>query len=104
MIVRMWRCYTTPENAGPFEALVESDILPRLKRVRGFISGELLRRDLLQEVEFVAISYYDSLDSLRSLAGDDFGQLLIPESAQSMLIHFDRRASFYTVAVDMRPD
>jgi antibiotic biosynthesis monooxygenase len=104
MIVRMWRCYTTPENAGAFEALVDSDIRPRLEKVKGFVSGDLLRRDLLQEVEFVAISYYDSLDSVRSVTGEDFGQLLIPESALSMLIRFDKRASFYNVSRDLKQD
>ena|ERR1700743_1350937 len=104
MVVRMWRCFTTPENARAFEALVESDILPRLQRAKGFISGDILRRDLLQEVEFVAISYYDSLDAVRAVTGEDFGQLLVPESALSILIRFDKRASFYTVAIELKRD
>jgi len=100
MIARMWRCSTTPQNAEPFEAFVRSDILPRLEQIKGFISGQLLRRDLLEEVEFVGVTYFDSLESLRAMAGDDIGELFIPESAVDLLIQFDKRASLFTVILE----
>jgi hypothetical protein len=104
MIARMWHCYTTPENANALEALIQAEVLPRLQVVKGFISGQLLRRDLLKEVEFVGISYFDSLDSIRAVAGEDFGQLLLPDGAHDLLLRFDKRASFYNISLDMKND
>lgn len=102
MIARMWRCYTTRENADALEAVIKLDILPRLEQIRGFMSGQLLRRDLLREVEFIGLTYFDSLESVRAAAGDDFGQPLMPESVHHLLLHFDKRASFYTISIDLK--
>jgi hypothetical protein len=100
MIARMWHCYTTPENADALEKRIQSEIIPRLNQIKGFQSGQLLRRNLLQEVEFVGITYFDSLDPLRALVGEDFGQLLLSEDALRLLLRFDKRASFYTIPID----
>jgi len=96
MITRLWHGYTTIENAEAFEAVIKRDILPRLERVKGFQGMQLLHRDLLHEVEFISLTYFDALESIRAAAGEDFGQPIIPNAAQGLLIRYDKRTSFYS--------
>lgn len=100
MITRLWQGYTTPENADAYESFIRTDVFPKLLEVRGFINGKLLRRELFQEVEFVAISHFDSLDSVRAAAGEEFGYIIIPEAGRKLLSRFDQRVAIYEVVVE----
>jgi heme-degrading monooxygenase HmoA len=104
MITRLWHGYTTPENADAYEALVRSEILPDFQRAKGFLGGELLRRDLLDEVEFVGLTYFDSLESMRAFAGEDFGHSIVSESARKLLSSFDQRTALYSVVLSDKLD
>jgi hypothetical protein len=103
MITRLWQGYTTLENADAYEAFVRDEILPQLREIRGFLGGKLLRRNLFQEVEFVALTHFDSLESVRAAAGDDYGYTLIPESGRKLLSRFDQRVAIYEVVVQDGP-
>jgi hypothetical protein len=100
MITRLWRGYTTPENADAYEKHVRLEIFPQLRSVRGFLGGNLLRRNLFQEVEFVALTHFDSLESVRAAAGEEFGYIIIPEVGRKLLSRFDQRVAIYEMVVD----
>ena len=66
---------------------------------RGFLGGKLLRRNLFQEVEFVALTHFDSLESVRAAAGEEYGYVIIPETGRKLLSRFDQRVAIYEVVV-----
>lgn len=103
MITRLWQGYTTPENADAYESFIRIEVFPKLREIRGFMGGKLLRRDLFQEVEFVAITHFDSLESVRAAAGEEFGYILIPEAGRKLLSRFDQRVAIYEVVVEEAP-
>lgn len=100
MITRLWQGYTTPENADVYETYVRDEIIPQLLKIRGFLGGRLLRRNLFQEVEFVALTYFDSLESIRAAAGDEFSYTIIPEAGRKLLSRFDQRVAIYEVVLE----
>jgi hypothetical protein len=99
MITRLWQGHTTHENADAYESFIRTEIFPKLQEVRGFLGGKLLRRNLFQEVEFVALTHFDSLDSVRAAAGDEYGCIIIPETGRKLLSRFDQRVAIYEVVV-----
>ena len=56
MIMRVWRGYTSPENADAYERLLKTEILPAIHRVSGYGGAWLLRRNNDAEVEFMTIT------------------------------------------------
>ncbi len=46
MIGRLWRGWTTTENADAYEELLRTRILPGIHRVDGYQGAYLLRRDV----------------------------------------------------------
>jgi hypothetical protein len=50
-------------------------------------------------VEFVALTHFDSLDSVRAAAGDEYGCIIIPETGRKLLSRFDQRVAIYEVVV-----
>jgi len=70
MISRIWHGWTTPGNAYKYEALLKEEIFVGIqnRHIRGFEGIQLLRREVGEEVEFVTIMSFDSLDAVREFA------------------------------------
>ena len=100
MIARVWRGWTTRENADPYQELLGTTVLPGIDRVRGFRGAELLRRDVGDEVEFMTVTRFDSLDAVREFAGDDYEQAVISDEAHRLLARFDERVALYEIAFE----
>jgi heme-degrading monooxygenase HmoA len=102
MIARVWHGWTTASNAAAYEAHFRSDVLAHLGRVAGYRGAELLRREAGEEVEFVAITLFESIDAVRAFAGADYDVAVIAPEARRLLARFDQRAMHYEVLV--RPE
>ncbi len=102
MISRIWHGWTTPSNADVYEALLREEIFVGIKGrdIRGFRSIQLLRRDLGEEAEFITIMEFDSLDSVRAFAGEDYEAAVVPLKARAVLSRFDQRSQHYEVRID----
>ena len=74
MITRIWRGWTTPENADAYQRIVSQEVLPGIaaRNLDGYHGAYLLRRDLGGEVEFATMMLFDSLEQVRGFAGEDY--------------------------------
>jgi heme-degrading monooxygenase HmoA len=101
MLARLWHGWTTPENADAYEAHLRSEVLPGIeRRIEGFRGVYLLRRVAGEEVEFVTVTLWDSLDAVREFAGEDCEVAVVPPEAQRILSHYDERSLHYEVLVE----
>jgi heme-degrading monooxygenase HmoA len=98
MIARVWHGYTTPANADAYEALLKPELLPGVSRANGYRGSYLLRRPVGDEIEFVTILLWESLDAVRALAGPDYETAVIPEERKRYLSRYDAKAAHYEVA------
>ncbi len=98
MIARVWRGYAKPEHADAYESMLKPELLPGLSTVAGYRGSYLLRRQSGDDVEFVTIILWDSLDAVRAVAGADYEKAVIPEERRQYLSRFDDRAAHYEVA------
>lgn len=99
MISRIWHGWTTPANADTYETLLRSEIFEGIqnRKIAGFLEIDLLRRDQPNEVEFVTIMWFESLDAVRAFAGADYEVAVVPPAARAVLSHFDARSAHYEV-------
>lgn len=105
MINRIWHGWTAPKNADAYEALLKEEIFVGIqeREIAGFRGIELFRRESGSEVEFVTLMRFDSLDAVRSFAGEDFDVAVVPPKARALLSHFDERSQHYEVIARMGP-
>jgi heme-degrading monooxygenase HmoA len=101
MILRLWHGWTTPANADRYEQLLRNEIFVgiRERRIAGFRNIQLLRRGLADSVEFVTLMTFDSLDAVRTFAGEDYEVAVVPPQARALLLRFDERSAHYEVLV-----
>ena len=97
MVARVWRGYTKPEHADAYESMLKPELLPGLSRVAGYKGSYLLRRTVGDEVEFVTIIIWESLDAIRAVAGPDVERAVIPEERRQYLARYDDKASHFDI-------
>ena len=103
MICRLWRGWTTLENADVYERIVREEVIPGIeaRAIPGFRHIDLMRRDLGGEVEFQTLMWFDSLDAIKAFVGEDYAVSHVPDAARAVLSRFDDRAAHYEV-IDRR--
>ncbi len=99
MISRIWHGYTTPENADIYETLLKEEIFVgiRNRKISGFVEIQLFRRVLNDEVEFITVMLFDSLEAVRIFAGEEYELSVVPPGARALLKRFDARSQHYEV-------
>ncbi len=99
MISRIWRGWTSRENADAYEELLRTEIFQGIagRSIQGYRGIHLLRRDIDDGVEFVTIMWFDSLDAVRAFAGGDYEVAVVPPKARQLLSRFDGRSAHYQV-------
>jgi heme-degrading monooxygenase HmoA len=104
VIARIWRGWTTPENADAYQRIVSEEVLPSIaaRNLDGYHGAYLLRRDLDGEVEFATITLFDSLEHVRAFAGEDYETAYVPPQARAVLARFDERSAHYDMLLRPR--
>jgi heme-degrading monooxygenase HmoA len=99
MISRIWYGWTTPQNADAYENLLKTEIFPGIlaRNLAGFRRIELLRRSAGEEVEFVTVMWFCSMEAVRAFAGAQWEVAVVPEAARAVLKRFDPLLQHYEV-------
>ena len=99
MIERIWHGWTVPEDADEYERLLREEILSSFadEGIDGYRGARVLRRDADDEVEFVTILRFDSIESVTEFAGEAYRDAHVPPAAREVLKRYDDRARHYEV-------
>jgi heme-degrading monooxygenase HmoA len=97
MIARYWRGWAKPQDVEAYEALLKGKILSGLSAIEGYRGGYVLRREDGDEVEFVVVSFFDSLEAVRRFAGEDYCTPVFEPEARRLLSRIEPKATHYEV-------
>lgn len=103
MIARVWHGYTKSEDADAYEAMLKPELLPGISEVKGYKGSYLLRRDEGNEVGFITIMLWDSIDAIRAFAGLDYETSVVPEERRKYLSHHDAKSAHYEIVSTHKP-
>lgn len=104
MICRVWHGWTNAANADAYENLLREEVFVGIagRSIAGYRGIELLRRSAGDEVEFVTTMWFESLEAVRTFAGEAYEQAVVPPAARALLSHFDARSAHYDVRIPRR--
>ena len=92
-VARTWHGSTSPENADAFEHFLRDKVFPDFeKSLKGYHGAQLLRRKLDDHVEFMTIMWFDSMDSVRLFAGDDYETAHIDPNVEKLLWQYSKKS------------
>jgi len=99
MVARIWRGYTTPENADAYETFLKTEFLPAVatKKIAGYKRFELLRKNNGDEISFITIMWFESIEHIRSFAGEEYEKAVVHPKAQALLKRYDKTSEHYEI-------
>ena len=92
MIVRIWTADALDENAEDYRRHFHDILMPKLRAIDGFISAEALERVTKSHIEFVIITRWENLDSIRAFAGHHEERAVIEPAIRAFAGHHEERA------------
>jgi len=97
MIARIWHGYTRPEHADSYETMLKPELLPGVNKIPGYKGGIVLRRTLGDEIEFITIMVWESIDALQAVAGPNYEAAIIPEDRLKFLSRYDKESAHFEI-------
>jgi len=99
MIARMWHGWTKTADADTYENLLRDEMFPSMRRIQGFEGAYLMRRASGDEVEFVTVTLFTSLDAVRRFAGDNYETAVLHPQAAGLLSRYDAKSVHYEIRI-----
>jgi antibiotic biosynthesis monooxygenase (ABM) superfamily enzyme len=101
MIARIWHGWTKAVNAPVYEKMLRNEIFPGIaaRGIAGYRGAELFTRQDGDEVEFVTLLRFDSMEAVQEFAGPDAGKPVIYPKAEALLIRMDERSQHFRIAM-----
>ncbi len=100
MIARIWHGWTTRENAERYQKLLREEVLLDIARrsIPGYKGAELFSREAENdEMEFITLLRFETLDAVKVFAGKDYERPVIPPDARKLLKRHSERSLHYRV-------
>jgi antibiotic biosynthesis monooxygenase (ABM) superfamily enzyme len=100
MIARIWHGWTKPADAQAYEKLLRDEIFPSIaaRKIEGYRAAELFVRENGDEVEFVTLLRFDSMDAVTEFAGPETSKPVIFPKAEALITRMEQ-ARHYRAAI-----
>ncbi|MDX1494265.1 MAG: antibiotic biosynthesis monooxygenase [Longimicrobiales bacterium] len=99
MIVRTWKGRVKPGKGREYVTFLEKEIFPQISALPGSLGARVLRRVEGSGEEYLVMSEWRDLESVRAFADDDLGVAVVEPEAQALLAEYDGRVAHYEVVL-----
>jgi len=99
-IVRVWRGYGKEAGVDRYcREHFPNSVLPQLNSIDGFVEAKVLTRPERGETELVVATTWQSIESVKAFAGEDYDKAVVEPVVRELLNRFDERVAHFTVAL-----
>ena len=100
VIARIWHGWTTRENAEKYEKLLREEVLLEIaqRAIPGYKGAELFVREAENdEIEFITLLRFETLDAVKIFAGKNYEQPVIPPECKRLLKRHSEKSRHYRI-------
>jgi antibiotic biosynthesis monooxygenase (ABM) superfamily enzyme len=100
MIARIWHGWTTRENAEKYEKLLREEVLLEIAKraIPGYKGAEIfIRESDNDEMEFITLLRFETLDAVKIFAGKDYEHPVIPPECRKLLKRHSEKSRHYQI-------
>ena len=101
MVCRMWHGWTAAADADSYDSYLKEELFPRVRRELehlGYKGFHVLRLDRGNEAEFVTMVWFESMDAVKSFAGEKYNVPVISPKALKLLSRYDSECAHYELS------
>jgi heme-degrading monooxygenase HmoA len=97
MVLRAWRGYGAVAEAEAYPKHLLETVRPKLEQLDGFRGLYLLRHREAEEIEYLVLTLWESMDAVRAFAGEQPEVAVVEPEARAALVRFDETVRHYEV-------
>jgi heme-degrading monooxygenase HmoA len=97
MIARIWRGWTTADDASAYIDYLQESGIAAYRSTPGNRAAWILHRRTGDRTEFITLSFWDSLDAVRSFAGTDIEQAVFYAKDDRFLVDREERVQHFEI-------
>jgi heme-degrading monooxygenase HmoA len=97
VISRQWRGLAKKACAEAYVQHLQTETFPAIRKLPGFVGASILRRSVPDDVEFLIVTHWSSIDAIRAFAGAEVETAVVPQKVQEMMVDYDRTVRHYEV-------
>jgi len=97
----MWRGSAIHERADDYVKHLQQSVIPELRRIDGFRGIYLLRRSSSDDVEFVVLTLWESMDAIRKFAGENPEVAVVAPAARELFRRYDAEVQHFEIVPDL---
>ena len=97
MIERHWKGLAKKENKDKYIVYLTQQTFSKLQGIDGFLGSKILTNDREEGVEFLIITLWESLDHIKSFAGEQINTAVVPQDVEEMMIDYELHVTHYEV-------
>jgi heme-degrading monooxygenase HmoA len=86
MVIRVFRAHVQPGRQADFEAMARRLSLPLVQKQKGLLGFHAGRPLGHARDEFVIVTLWDSVESVKAFVGPDWEQAVVPEEERPVLV------------------
>jgi heme-degrading monooxygenase HmoA len=101
VIIREWRGRADPARAEAYPKHFRDNVVPELRHLPGFLGAHLARQSLDGWLEYMVLTRWLSMESIKAFAGDEIDKAVVEPGAVAALIDFDDFVRHYEVIEDV---
>jgi heme-degrading monooxygenase HmoA len=103
MIARIWRGSVRKHDGDAYAEYMQSTGIPGYVNAPGNRGVWMLRRDVDDNTEFLMFTLWDSIDSVKAFAGDDYETAVFYPEDENYLVERDQTSTHYLVDTHVSP-
>lgn len=102
-IIRTWKGWTSLDNAPVYEDMLINEVFPEVKKkgVTGLEKVSISTMEKENEMEFFLVLQFDSLESVKMFAGENYQNAYIPDNAKKVLSRYDKTAAHFSLKEEL---
>lgn len=101
MVIREWRGRAAQSNPDAYPKHFRDHVAPELRTIPGFIGASVSTRTIDGKIEFLVLTRWESLDSIKGFSGSDLTKAIVEPGAVAALIEFDSTVQHYESVEEM---
>jgi heme-degrading monooxygenase HmoA len=96
-IARHWTGLCKTARAEDYIHHLRHETFVKLKQIKGFLKASILKRDTHEGIEFLIITEWESVEAIKSFAGNQYETAVVPAVAREMMVRYDSMVRHYEI-------
>jgi len=96
-VLRLWKGRAAAANAAEYVRHVTDKVFPQIRSIPGHRGAYLLRRSISNDIEFLVLTLWASMDAIRRFAGPDPEKAVVEPAARAVLSDFEEAVTHYEI-------